>query len=189
MKRLMLFISLFLTLFLSGLCYADTALTETQYRSQMSTEFLPEPLTVNVFSDCGDYQIRILGQPLVTAATSGLNASGDKSFLILRVGIKNMTEEPIIWLDPDSFHVQEYYLDITGQTYDLNYPMSAKAAQAYNIPAFYSIIGPQQELTTMLVFEIYGEVDGWIMTFSPYTREMEGSQNEYSFTLPKFIRQ
>ncbi len=189
MKQYILFLLLMVSFAFYGSCHADTALTETQYRNQMSTEVFPETLNINTPINCGNYQIRVLGQPLVTVSTSGIHAYDDKSYLIIRVGIKNLSEEPIVWLDPKSFHVQEYYLDIFGATYDLNYYMSAKAAQAYSIPAFYSVINPQQELLSMLVFEVYGEVDGWILSFSPFTREMNEASESISFVLPKFIRQ
>ena len=185
MKRIFFFALLIVSLSILGTCYGDTALTESQYRSQISPDIFPETLNVNIFADCGDLQIRVMGQPSVSVSTSGIHAYGDKSYLILRVGIKNLSEEPVIWLDPESFHVQEYYLDIFGETYNINPYMSAKAAQGYNLPAFFSVINPQQELLTMLVFEVYGEVDGWIMTFSPFTREFDEAQESITFTLPK----
>ena len=189
MKRYCLLITIFVLLFSFGISNADQAMKESEYRTQMSMEAFPETITVNVPTDCGDYQIRVLGQPLVTVSTSGLHAYDDKSYLILRVGIKNNSENPVIWLDPESFQVQEYYLNIYGISYELNHYMSAKAAQAYNLPAYYSVIKPEQELSTMLVFEVYGNVDGWVFTFSPFTREMDEAEDSVSFVLPKFTKQ
>ena len=189
MKRSIFFILLFVLLCSTGIALADQAITETEYRKQMVMPEMPEVLNVNTWLDCGDYQIRLGAQPLVTKTTSTLPASGDKSWLIVRVGIKNVTEEPIVWLDPESFHVEEYYLNLIGATYGLNSYMSAKAAGSYNIPPFYTIIQPGAELSTFAVFEVYSEVDGWVMTFSPFTRDAEGPTESVSFTLPKATRQ
>ena len=181
---------IFLILFcMVGSAAAETALTETEYRTQTGLPEIPEVLNVNSWLDCGSFQIRLGGQPLVTKTSSGLKASGDKSFLIVRFGIKNISEEPIVWLDPQSFSVQEYYMSLLGQTYKLNSYMSAKAAQAYNLPAFFTVIQPGAELSTCIVFEVYAEVDGWVMTFSPFTRDKNKAADSVAFTLPKATRQ
>ena len=169
--------------------FASDIMTEKEYREQMSMDVFPDILNINTYADWEDYQIRIMGQPTVTVSTSSLRAYDDKKFLILRMGIKNISENPIVWLDPKSFHVQEYYLDFFGSTYGLNHIMSAKASQASSLPPFYSVIQPNSELLTVLVFEVYGEVDGWILTFNPFTREDEQSDNAFSFVLPKVLYQ
>ena len=172
-----------------GAAAADQALTENQYRSQMVMPDMPEVLNPNIWLDCGELQLRLMGQPLVTKSTSSLVASGDKSWLVQRIGIKNNGEEPIVWLDPQSFQVEEYYLNLLGRTYPLNSYMSAKGSGSYSLPPFYTIIQPGAELSTVIAFEVYGDVDGWIMTFSPFTREMDGPAESVSFTLPKATRQ
>ncbi len=189
MKRSIIFILLFIVLCSINTVYADKALSEKDYRSQMVMPDMPAVLNVGSTLDCGDYQIKLGGQPLVTKTSSKLLASGDKSWLIVRIGIKNITEEPIVWLDPESFHVEEYYLNILGRTYNMNSYMSAKAAGSYNLPPFYTVIQPGAELSTFVAFEVYGDVDGWIMTFSPFMRDEDGPTSSVSFTLPKATRQ
>lgn len=188
MKRYLLVMILILLCTVNSVT-ADTAVTETEYRTQKGLPDIPDVLNVNTWIDCGDFQIRLGGQPLVTKTSAGLKASGDKSFLIVRLGIKNITEEPIIWLDPQSFSVKEYYMNLLGQTYKLNSYMSAKAAQAYNLPAYFTNIQPGTELSTFAVFEVYAEVDGWVMTFNPFTRDEDKAADSVSFTLPKATRQ
>ncbi len=183
-----------LAIFLILLCMvnsvtAETALTETEYRTQAGLPNIPEVLNVNSWLDCGNFQIRLGGQPLVTKTSSGLKASEDKSFLIVRLGIKNISDQPLVWLDPQSFSAQEYYMNLLGQTYKLNSYMSAKAAQAYNLPAFFTVIQPGAELSTCVVFEVYAEVDGWVMTFTPFTRDENKVADSIAFTLPKATRQ
>lgn len=189
MKRSIFFILIFTLLCSFTMAAADDALTETAYRAQMEMPDIPEVLNPNVWQDCGPFQIKLTGQPLVTKSTASLMPSGDKSWLVQRVSIKNNSEEPVVWLDPQSFHVQEYFLNIVGRTYDLNSYMSAKAAGSYNLPAFFTIIQPGAELSTLVAFEVYGDVDGWVMTFSPFTREAGGPAESVSFTLPKATRQ
>lgn len=189
MKRFILFLLIFALFFPVGKTLAEKALTETEYRTNMGLPDIPEVLNVNTWLECGAFQIRLGGQPLLTKTSSGLKASGDKSFLIVRLGIKNMSEEPVVWLDPQSFNVKEYYINLTGRTYKLNSYMSAKAAQSYNLPAYFTPIQPGAELSTFAVFEVYGEVDGWVLTFSPFTRDMSEADSSIEFTLPKVTRQ
>ena len=189
MKRSLFFILIFILLCSFGAAAADMAQTENQYRSEMVMPDMPEVLNPNTWLDCGDLQLRLMGQPLVTKSISSLMASGDKSWLVQRIGIMNNSEEPVIWLDPQSFRVEEYYLNLLGRTYPLNSYMSAKSAAAYSLPPFYTIIQPGAELSTVIAFEVYGDVDGWIMTFSPFTREMDGPAESFSFTLPDVTRQ
>ncbi len=190
MKSNILFLFLVLALLaVSGNVYADHAVTETEYRNQMDLHNIPEVLNVNSWIDCGNFQIRLMAQPVVTASTTNLKASGNQSFLVVRASIKNLSDSPVSWLEPKSFQVKEYYLDILGGTYTLNHYMSAKTAQSFNLPAFFTQIQPESELSTVLVFEVYGNVDGWVMTFSPFTRDEEKPVESVSFTLPKALRQ
>ncbi len=172
-----------------GAASADRGISETDYRKQMSNPDLPEVLNVGKYLDCGDLQIKLMAQPVVSVSATGLKASGDRSFLVTRIAIKNNSDEPVKWLTPQSFHAQEYYLNIIGHTYDLSSYMSAKVAASFSLPAFFTIIQPGAELSTVMVFEVYGDVDGWIITFSPFTREADGPEESVSFTLPKAVRQ
>lgn len=189
MKRFIFSILLFILLFSFSISFADGIITEKEYRDAMTMDSFPNIIKVNEWIDCGEYQIRIMGQPLVTASTSKLHAYDDKSFLIVRVGIKNNTEKPVVWLDPESFFVQEYYLDIQGATYGLNSIMSAKASQAYSLPSFFGSLQPEKEFLTVLVFEVYGAVDGWIFNFNPFTRDENSGKDTVSFLLPAALYQ
>ncbi len=197
MKKFSLFaIAFLLAVVCFGICFADESWSETEYRRIMDTSKFPAVIYHNTWTDCGDFQFKLMAQPIVTPSTTGIKATGPlkrsttiNSFLVLRVGIKNKTDHIVSWLEPKSFTVQEYYLDIPGGTYTLNSSMSGKAADSFNLPIFYSPIQPGGELATVLVFEVYGEVEGWIMTFAPFTREQEGPEHSITFRLPKPNRQ
>jgi len=189
MKRTLIICLIVILLCSFGAVSADMGITETDYRKQMTQPDIPEVLNVGTYLDCGDLQIKLMGQPVVSVSTTGLKASGDKSFLVIRAAIKNNSDKPVKWLDPQSFHAQEYYLNIIGRSYDLSSYMSAKAAASFSLPAFFSIIQPGAELSTVIAFEVYGNVDGWVITFSPFTREAAGPDTSVSFTLPKVTRQ
>ena len=180
------FAMLLAVLFLFGSAGAES---EKEYRLTMEMPDMPALLNVGTTLECGSLSFRLMGQPVVTPSTTGLKATEDNSFLIIRAGIKNNSDEPLFWMDPDSFHAQEYYLNVLGRNYGLNTPMSAKVAGSFSVPPFFSPIRPGTELSTILVFEVCGDADGWIFTFSPYTREKTGPADTVSFTLPKVTRQ
>ncbi len=162
---------------------------EEYFRKVMIMPDMPDLLNISTWLECGKYQIHLISQPVLTPSTTNIKASGEKKFLIIRVGIKNTSDEPVYWLDPGSFHAQEYFLNILGQSYELYTPMSAKVAGSFTLPPFFSPIQPGAELSTVIVFEVCGDVDGWILTFSPYTRDEDGPEDSVSFTLPKVTRQ
>lgn len=198
MKRYFFISVIFILILVSfSECFADEVWSETEYRRIMDTSQMPGTIYHNTWTDCGEsFQFKIMTQPIVTPSTTGIRATGPlkrstaiNSFLIVRVGIKNKTDHIVSWLEPKSFSLQEFYLDIPGGTYYLNSYMSAKAADSFNLQVFFSPIQPGGELLTVLVFEVNPDVEGWIMTFSPFTREQDGPESSISFKLPKANRQ
>ena len=109
-------------------------------------------------------------------------------YMILRVGITNNGEETVGWLTPDSFVLQEYYRNrIYGKT-RLNSLMSARISAGYSLKTFYNAIEPGQMLLTPLVFDVFPEADGWILTFSPHVFG-EKANESVQFRLPKAVIQ
>lgn len=149
---------------------------------------LPPILYVGVPMECGEYKIQLMAQPIVSKSMHAIVADDDMKYMILRVGITNNGEETVGWLTPDSFELQEYYRNrIYGKT-RLNSLMSARISAGYSLKTFYNAIEPGQMLLTPLVFDVFPEADGWILTFSPHVfgEEANGS---VQFRLPKALIQ
>lgn len=149
----------------------------------------PEILNVGSILECGDYQIQIMGQPVVTKSSNSIIADLDLKYLIVRIGISNTSDQTKKWLAPNSFTAQETYLNHAYGTYHLDYIMSAKASSGFNLPPFFSSIEPGKMLSTVLVFEIFPEAENWIITFSPSTFTGETSSENVKFLLPKALKQ
>lgn len=184
-KNLKIFITLTCFLLLASFITASAqTMTETEYRKTIAPEF-PDVLNVGVYQDCGNFAIKIGSAPIVTKSANKLAANDDLSYLVMRVSIKNLSDRIVSWLSPKSFTLTEYFMDNTFTSYGLNRIMSAKAAAGFSIPAFFAPIQPGAEISTAIAFEVYGDVDGWILTFSPFQRTEEGPETEIRFTLPK----
>ncbi len=159
-----------------------------EYQAPEADE-LPDILYQGNPMECEPYQIRLMGQPALTKSSLGMIASHDLNFLILRVGLTNMTENTIGWLTPDSFLVQEIYNSRIYGTYTFNTIMSAKVAAGFNLPAFYEPVKPGQTMQTILVFKVFPGAQGWILTFSPKHFGEEEASCSVSFRLPPAIVQ
>ena len=168
--------------------FAGDAIPSSDYIALEPTE-LPEVLNVGMVLEDRNYAIQIKGQPVVTKSSNSLIAALDLKYLIVRVGITNLSEEPVGWLSQDSFHVQETYMGHAYGTYSLNTIMSAKASVGYSQPAFYGTIEPGKTLETTLVFEVFPEAQGWVFEFTPKVLGNAEADASISFQLPKALVQ
>lgn len=178
---------LFLFLTCMSVSAAD-AVPSSEYITLAPSD-LPEILNIGTVLENGNYSIQVMGQPVVTKSSNSLIASLDLKYLIVRVGITNNSEEPVGWLTPDSFHVQETYMSHAYGIYSLNTIMSAKASVGYSQPAFYSTIEPGKTMQTTLVFDVFPEAQGWVLIFTPKVLGNEEADTSISFQLPKALFQ
>ena len=183
MKRIMYcLIFPFLLFFLIPVCNADV-IPSKEYPFPDGSE-LPPVLNVGVPMECGDYEIRLISQPIITKSMHAIVADDDMKYMILRVGITNNGEETVGWLTPDSFELQEIYRNkLYGKTL-LNSLMSARISAGYSLKTFYAGIEPGQMLLTPIVFDVFPEAEGWILTFSPHVFGEEAAET-IQFRLPK----
>lgn len=186
MKRTVFFIVILVLLCSSMSVFADLAKTEQEYREEQSIT-LPETLKMGSAMDCGDYTIRMMALPSGTTSILGNNAGTNKKYLILRLGITNNSDHMISWLDEKSFSLREYYMGEYYGTYALNQIVGAKAAQSIGFGAYFMPIQPGEELSTVIAFEVFPGADGWVMTFSPFTREEDGPKESIEFKIPDVI--
>ena len=168
--------------------FAGDAIPSSDYMALEPAE-LPEVLNVGTVLEDGSYAIQIKGQPVVTKSSNDLIAYLDMNYLIVRVGITNLSDETVGWLSHDSFHVQEIFLGRAYGTYPLNTIMSAKASVGYSQPAFYSTIEPGKTMDTTLVFEVFPEAQGWVFEFTPKILGNAEADASISFQLPKALIQ
>ena len=149
---------------------------------------LPPVLNVGVPMECGDYKIQLIAQPVISKSMHAIVADDDMKYMILRVGITNNSEETVGWLTPDSFELKEIYRNrLYGKTL-LNSLMSARISAGYSLKTFYAAIDPGQMLLTPLVFDVFPEAEGWILTFSPHVFGEEAADS-VQFRLPKALIQ
>lgn len=186
-KTALFFIFLLLMLFFTVSVYAFDVVPSKEYAFPDESE-LPAVLNVGVPVECGDLKIQLYMQPVVTKSMNSIVADNDMKYMIIRVGITNIGEETIGWLTPDSFVLSEYYRNREyGKTF-LNSLMSAKIAPGFTLKAFYTPIAAGKMVIMPLVFDVYGEADGWILTFAPHTFG-ETAADEVRFRLPKALFQ
>ncbi len=190
MKKIRHFIAFpFLLLFLLPLMSAHgfDIVPSNEYPFPDGSE-LPPVLNVGVPMECGDYKIQLIAQPVVSKSMHAIVADDDMKYLILRVGITNNSEEAVGWLTPDSFELREVYRNrLYGKT-QLNSLMSARISAGYSLKTFYAGIDPGQMLLTPLVFDVFPEAEGWILTFSPHVFGEEATDS-VNFRLPKALIQ
>ena len=168
--------------------YAGDAIPIKDYQLNLETNF-PDILNIGTVLESGIYKIQLMAQPVISKSSNSLVADWDMKYIIIRIGITNNGEETIGWFSPDSFHIQEIYLNHTYGTYKLDTILSAKASVGYSQPFFYSPIEPGKMLQTALVFEICPEAQGWILKFTPNTLGSEKSDILIQFQLPKALMQ
>lgn len=185
MKKLPKFIISFLLFFLFPLMPAHgfDIIPSKDYPFPDDSE-LPPILYVGVPMECGDYRIQLIAQPVVSKSMHAIVADDDMKYMILRVGITNNSEETVGWLTPDSFELQEFYRNRKYGKTLLNSMMSARISAGYSLKTFYAAIDPGQMLITPLVFDVFPEADGWIMTFSPHVFGEE-ALDSVQFRLPR----
>ena len=160
-------------------------------------EAIPERMRVGVIGKCGDmFEFRLAAIPTITSGISGYHAGYDMNFLILRVGIKNLTGDTVS-LSRDSFKLTEVYNSIYYGTYNLDKAISYQAAFVGNDqPTYDDPIAPNEERPTTLVFDIYPnitesrypKVTGWVFTFDPVYPNQNGKSCELRFLLPEAER-
>ncbi len=150
---------------------------------------LPDVLYAGMPMDCGPYQIRVMGQPVLTKSNNGMIASKDMNFLIIRIGLTNIDDKTLGWLLPDSFLVEEVFNGRVYGTYTFNTIMSAKAASGFNLPAFFKPIKPGETMQTAIVFKAYPGAQEWILTFSPKHFGDEEAECSVRFRLPPAVIQ
>ncbi len=168
--------------------FADNEFLSKDYLMNYENNF-PEILNVGTKLECGNYEIQLMAQPVVTKSSNTLIADLDLKYLVVRIGITNKSEETIGWLTKESFQVQETYMNHAYGTYGLDMVMSAKASVGYSQPVFYSPVEPGKMMQTTLVFEVFPEAQGWIFTFNPNTLGSEKNNDMVQFQLPKALMQ
>ena len=149
---------------------------------------LPQVLNVGIPLECGRYEIRIMGQPIITKASLGMVADLDLYYLIIRVGLTNIGEQTIGWLTPDSFEIRETYHGRVYGTYKMDPIISAKIAAGFKLPAFYTQIEPGGSIQTTLVFSVYYGAESWILTFAPHVFGDEAAKT-IEFQIPQGLMQ
>ncbi len=152
-------------------------------------DVLPEVLNAGIPLECEPYQIRVMGQPVVTKSNNGMIASKDMNFLIIRIGLTNLSDAPIGWLTPDSFLVRETYMGRIYGTYTFNTIMSTKAAAGFNLPAFYKPVNPGETMQTAIVFKVFPGAQGWILKFTPRHFGEDEASCSVEFQLPQAVIQ
>lgn len=183
-----LFIAVFSLLLIWIPAIGGSAIPSSEYKTIADPGF-PEVLNIGTVLECGDFKIQVMGQPVVTKSSNSMIADGDMKYLIVRVGITNLSEQRIGWLSPDSFQVQEVYLSHAYGIYSLDSIMSAKASVGFSQPPFFTLIEAGKMVQTTLVFEVFPEAQGWILSFTPKTVDNDTELGSVQFTLPKALIQ
>lgn len=183
---LLMLLPMLLLLVISGAYAADVVPSKDYPFPDESA--LPPILYVGVPMECGKYKIQLISQPVVTKSMQAIVADNDMKYLIARVGITNTGETTTGWLTPDSFVLSEYYRNREYGRTDLNSLMSARIAPGYTIKPFYSALEPGKMMLTALVFDVYPEAEGWILTFAPHVFG-EDTGESVRFRLPKAVVQ
>ena len=145
---------------------------------------LPKVLNIYETIDCGDFSFQLTHQPVVSKSMNAIIGDLDFQYMIVRGNITNNSERTIGWLAPDSFSLTEVFHNQEYGTYLFDPLMSAKGAVGYSVKAFYSPIEPGASLQTVLVFEVFPDVDTWIFNFSPHILG-ETADDSVKFILPK----
>ena len=164
----MMLITVGLLVLLCSLSVNASDLTLSYYYRNDSDPDFPQTLYVGWVAKAGRYQIKLLQDPVVTKSSQYMVADEDTKYLILRVAITNISDEPGGWLAPDSFSLQDTYRGRIYGTYYLDMPVSGKVAWGLKQPAFYSEIKPKETLYTAIAFMVYPDVKSWLLTFAPH---------------------
>lgn len=187
MKKVNILILTVLFLLITALfsaVFADDGITPGYLYRPEKDPAIPQKLYVGWIKECGRFSIRILQQPILTKSTNYMVADADTMYLTVRVAITNKSSESAGWLAADSFILQDTYYGRIYGTYKLDVPISAKSAQGFKTPVFFSEIKPGDTLNTVLVFEVYPDVESYIMTFSPRAMTEASPEDTVSFVLP-----
>ncbi len=167
----------------------DLVLSSDYVPSYAEPETFPDVLKIGASMECGTLSFKLTAQPVITKSGHGILSDQDTKYLVIRLNITNSGDETVGWLTPDSFYVQETYLDQIYGTYRLNVIMSAKMASGYHVPAFYSSIAPGKMIQTVLVFSVFPEVDSWILNIAPKVLGETEAEDVIRFQLPKALVQ
>lgn len=190
MKYRIFLLTVALSLLLCLSAAADTGITPVREYITKDTDALPDILNVGVPLQCGDLQIMLMGQPVLTKSNVGMVAELDMNYLTVRLAFTNNSEKTVGWLMPDSFLVQETWNHRIYGAYHLDPITSAKVAAGFKLPVFLTPIEPGKTLQTPLVFSVYPGAQSWILSFSPRTIGEEAPSAEtVRFQLPAVITQ
>ena len=190
MKHRIFFLTALLILLLCLSAAADTGITPVSEYISKDTDELPDVLNIGVPLQCGDLQIMLMGQPVLTKSNLGMIAELDMNYLTIRLGFTNTSDKTVGWLMPDSFLVQETWNHRIYGAYRLDPIISAKVAAGFKLPVFFTPIEPGKTLQTPLVFSVYPGAQSWILSFSPRMIGEEAPNAEtVRFQLPAAVTQ
>ena len=153
-----------------------------------TAEELPAVLYPGKILETDAYQFQLLGQPVLTKSSLGMVADNGGKYLILRFGIMNKTDHVVYRMMPQSFSAQEMIGEKFGNSYRLDYIMSAKVSAGFSIPAFFTKVNPGETLYTAVVFEVLPKADNWLITFTPSFFSGE-TMESVSFLIPEVLNQ
>lgn len=162
-----------------------TVLVLVSVQAIFAEDDIPARMRVGVVGKCGDmFEFRLAAVPSLSSGIAGYKSQSDLHYLILRVGIKNLTGDTVS-LDKRSFQVTEYYNNTLYGTYYLDKAFTYYSAYIGNTQlTFDDPIAPGEERPTTLVFQVYPDVTSWVFTFNPVYPN-QGSRNcELRFSLP-----
>lgn len=189
-SRYLLITLVFISIFLIILpVNAQMIVTKEEYIEAHKAD-IPVTLKLGMTLDCGNLRIRLLSAPILTkSAVSGMVADANYEYLVFRMGITNTGTEPVSWLMPDSFSLQENYLGFGFGVYPLDYVMSGKATRnGTGDKVFFDSIKPGEELITNLIFEVFPDIENWSFRFAPRQRSESKASCRIEFIPPKEIR-
>ena len=128
---------------------------------------IPSILYAGWPANCGNFQIKLLQDPVLVKSANYMISPSDTKYLVIRLAVTNISNETEGWLSPDSFVVQDTYKGRIYGTYKLNITISAKISYRSNEDPFFKVIEPGKTAQMDLVFSVYPDVESWIFTFAP----------------------
>ena len=99
MKHRIFFLTALLILLLCLSAAADTGITPVSEYISKDTDELPDVLNIGVPLQCGDLQIMLMGQPVLTKSNLGMIAELDMNYLTIRLGFTNTSDKDFYGVD------------------------------------------------------------------------------------------
>ena len=187
-KKILLHIVCFFLLLCPAAVQADGAVTLSEYSRNIHSE-LPDVLYAGLTIEDESFRLRLMSAPVLSRSTHQMVADLDMKYLLIRLEITNKGGETVSWLKHESFTVQDTYLGRVYGTFKLDIAASAKTSNTAALDVFYSKIEPGKTLQTVLVFEVYPDVESFIFTFSPQTFYGGSLGSSIQFRLPRALVQ